>query len=85
MSEIEDCARDLYGLTRSSDDPGVREKIERRIHEYLANAKWHSSVYAEKADLAAVFGAVSSATPDNELTAYVLRLLSGSGETGSNG
>ena len=80
MSDIEDCARDLYGLTSSSDDPNVRKKIERRIHEYLATAKWHSSVYAEKADLAAVFKAVSSATPDNELTAYVLCLLNNSGE-----
>jgi hypothetical protein len=39
---------EVYGLTRFLDDPGVREKIERRIHEYLGKAKWHSSVLAEK-------------------------------------
>jgi hypothetical protein len=72
---------EVYGLTRFLDDPGVREKIERRIHEYLGKAKWHSSVLAEKADL--VFWAVSSATADNELTAYVLDLLTGSSEEGT--
>jgi len=74
---------EVYGLTRFLDDPGVREKIESRFHEYLGKAKWHSSVLAEKADLPAVFRAVSSATADNELTAYVLDLLTGSSEEGT--
>jgi hypothetical protein len=46
---------EVYGLTRFLDDPGVREKIERRIHGYLGKTKWHSSVLAEKADLAGSF------------------------------
>ena len=55
MSDLEDCARDLYQLTLLSDEIQVRDQIDRCIHEYLAKAKWHSSVGAEKADLATVF------------------------------
>ena len=40
-------------------------RIDRCIHECLAKAKWHSSVGAEKADLATVFEAISSASHAN--------------------
>jgi hypothetical protein len=75
MSDLEDCARDLYQLTLLSDEIQVRDQIDRCIHEYLAKAKWHSSVGAEKADLATVFEAISSATHANELRVYVLHSL----------
>ena len=75
MSDLEDCARDLYQLTLLSDEIQVRDQIDRCIHEYLAKAKWHSSVGAEKADLATVFEAISSATHANDLTVYVLHSL----------
>lgn len=71
MSDLEDCARDLYQLALFQ----VRDQIDRCIHEYLAEAKWHSSVGAEKADLATVFEAISSATHANDLTVYVLHSL----------
>ena len=79
MSDLEDCARDLHKLTLLSDEVKVRGQIDRRIHDYLAKAKWHSSVGAEKADLATIFEAISSATHTNELTMYVLHSLKGSG------
>ena len=72
MSDLEDCARDLYQLTLLSDEIQVRDQIDRCIHEYLAKAKWHSSVGAEKADLVTVFEAISSATHANDLTVCVL-------------
>ena len=75
MSDLEDCARDLYKLTLLSDEVQVREQIDRRIHGYLAEAKWHPSISAEKSDLATVFEAISSAAPANDLTEYVLRSL----------
>jgi hypothetical protein len=75
MSEIEDCARDLYALTTLPDDPEIRERIDQRIHQYLARAKWHASVGAEKDDLATVFEAIASVAPGNDLTAYVLHTL----------
>jgi hypothetical protein len=75
MSEIEDCARDLYTLTRLPDDPDIRERIDQRIQQYLARAKWHASVGAEKDDLATVFEAIASVAPGNHLTAYVLHTL----------
>jgi hypothetical protein len=77
MSDLEDCARDLCKLTLLSDEVHVREQIDLRIHAYLAKAKWHSSIGAEKSDLATVFEAISSATPGNDLTEYVLRSLKG--------
>ena len=75
MSDLEDCARDLYQLTLLSDGIRARDQINGCIHEYLAKAKWHSSVGAEKADLATVFEAISSATHANDLTVYVLQSL----------
>jgi hypothetical protein len=75
MSDLEDCARYLYQLTLFSDESHVREQIDHCIQEYLAKAKWHSSVGAEKEDLATVFEAISSATHANDLTVYVLQSL----------
>jgi hypothetical protein len=75
MSDLEDCARDLYQLALLSDEIQVRDQIDRCIHEYLAKAKWHSSVGGEKADLATVFEAISSATHANDSTVYVLHSL----------
>ena len=75
MSDLEDCARDLYQLTLLSDEIQVRDQIDRCIHEYLAKAKWHSSVSAEKADLTTVFEAISLARHANDLTVYVLHSL----------
>ena len=78
MSDLEDCARDLHKLTLLSDDAQAREQIDRCIHDYLAKAKWHASVGAEKADLATVFEAISSVTHTNDLTMHVLHSLKGS-------
>jgi hypothetical protein len=58
-----------------SDDPEIRERIDERIDQYLARARWHASVGAEKNDLATVFEAIASGSPSNDLTAYVLSTL----------
>jgi hypothetical protein len=60
------------------DEVQVRDQIDRCIHQDLAKAKWHSSVGAEKAELATVFEAISPATATNDLTMYVLHSLKGS-------